>query len=466
MPEGLHKTMPLQSLIDLVDDMVLLRKPEEEGFNLVTRKKPRPQSEESASREPKDALAGLAVADGVDLQLFSSEPMMLSPTSMDVDHLGRVWIAEAVNYRHFRNKTNEERKEGDRIIVMEDNDHDGKAEKLTVFYQGPEIDSPHGLCVLGNQTIVSAGANVWVFTDDDGDLKADIKRVLFTGIKKICDADGKLLSDLAGNAVENTRIEQGMRLFVEDHFRDREAFRARSLLSCDGLPLLKASLAGLSTGSSTVINDAPHKSLPIQDASPKGIHWANIVSGNVGFECIRNSGQKMVGQKNEEDKKNSNCKRIGPFSFRSQFLPTHFLPQLVRIFSICSLLFQTGAFAEDPKHPKVWIYTDMSGPTLPGANHRGTINDPDDVSAMAGYLLMADRFETLGIVVASTHRKEHATTPDQAVWAKRVFGQAYQADVAGRKALTSQACSTPARSIGTQALGLSRLPVAVACLIR
>jgi hypothetical protein len=32
---------------------------------------------------------------------------------------------------------------------------------------------------------------------------------------------------------------------------------------------------------------------------------------------------------------------------------------------------------------------------------------------MAGYLLMADRFETLGIVVASTHRKEHATTPDQ-----------------------------------------------------
>jgi putative membrane-bound dehydrogenase-like protein len=240
MPEGLHKAMPLQSLVDLVDYMVLLRKPEEEGFNLVTRKKPKPQSEESASREPKDALAGLAVADGVDLQLFSSEPMMLSPTSIDVDHLGRVWIAEAVNYRHFRNQTNEERKEGDRIIVMEDTDHDGKADKLTVFYQGPEIDSPHGVCVLGNQIVVSAGANVWVFTDDDGDLKADRKRALFTGIdgvqhdhgihavtvgpdgklyfnfgnegKRICDADGKLLRDLAGNAVENTRkpYQEGM----------------------------------------------------------------------------------------------------------------------------------------------------------------------------------------------------------------------------------------------------------------
>jgi putative membrane-bound dehydrogenase-like protein len=240
MPEGLHKAMPLQSLIDLVDFMVLLRKPDEQGFNLVTRRKPTPQSEESTSREPKDALSGLAVVEGVELQVFSSEPMMLSPTSMDVDHLGRVWIAEAVNYRHFRNKTNEERAEGDRIIVMEDTDHDGKADTLTVFYQGPEIDSPHGVCVLGNQVFVSAGANVWVFTDTDGDLKADSKQALFTGIdgvqhdhgihavtvgpdgklyfnfgnegKRIYDANNKLMQDLAGNAVENSRspYQEGM----------------------------------------------------------------------------------------------------------------------------------------------------------------------------------------------------------------------------------------------------------------
>lgn len=97
------------------------------------------------------------------------------------------------------------------------------------------------------------------------------------------------------------------------------------------------------------------------------------------------------------------------------------------------LLFQTATFADGPNRPKVWIYTDMSDPSLPGTNHRGTINDPDDVSAMAGYLLMADRFQTLGIVVASTHRKEHAMTPDQAAWAKRVFGEAYQADLVGLK---------------------------------
>ncbi|MEW4486465.1 nucleoside hydrolase-like domain-containing protein [Thalassoglobus sp. JC818] len=81
------------------------------------------------------------------------------------------------------------------------------------------------------------------------------------------------------------------------------------------------------------------------------------------------------------------------------------------------------------KKPKVWIYTDMSDPMLEGTNHRGTINDPDDVSAMAGYLLMANEFETLGIVVASTHRSEHQKTPDQAAWANLYFGDAYRADV-------------------------------------
>ena len=83
------------------------------------------------------------------------------------------------------------------------------------------------------------------------------------------------------------------------------------------------------------------------------------------------------------------------------------------------------AFAQKPS---VWIYTDMTDPSLPGNNHMGTINDPDDVSAMAGYLLMANMFETKGIVVGSTHRKEHAQTPDQAEWANNFWGEAYNKD--------------------------------------
>ena len=64
--------------------------------------------------------------------------------------------------------------------------------------------------------------------------------------------------------------------------------------------------------------------------------------------------------------------------------------------------------------PKVWIYTDMSDKTIPGPNGEGTVNDPDDISAMAGYLLMGNEFETLGIVVTSTHRSQHRNSQTRA----------------------------------------------------
>ena len=81
--------------------------------------------------------------------------------------------------------------------------------------------------------------------------------------------------------------------------------------------------------------------------------------------------------------------------------------------------------------PSVWIYTDMTDNTLPGKNHMGTINDPDDISAMGGYLLLANEFNTINIVVGSTHRKEHDTTPNQEEWAYKFFEPAYNKDLPG-----------------------------------
>ncbi|MEM9478306.1 MAG: nucleoside hydrolase-like domain-containing protein [Verrucomicrobiota bacterium] len=100
------------------------------------------------------------------------------------------------------------------------------------------------------------------------------------------------------------------------------------------------------------------------------------------------------------------------------------------IFLLCFLQLNATAYSAEEK-PLVWIYTDLTDPSLPGKNKEGTINDPDDVSAMAGYLLMANEFKTLSIVVASTHRQEHATTPDQGVWARETFGHAYRVGLPG-----------------------------------
>ncbi|MFP6887401.1 MAG: PVC-type heme-binding CxxCH protein, partial [Opitutales bacterium] len=128
--------------------------------------------------DPAHAVENLYVHEEVNATLFASEPMILSPSAIDVDHRGRVWLCEVTNYRRHKNN----RSEGDRILILEDTDGDNKADKVKTFYQGRDIDSAHGVSVFGDKIIVTVGDRVMVFTDKDGDDKPDSKENLFTGI--------------------------------------------------------------------------------------------------------------------------------------------------------------------------------------------------------------------------------------------------------------------------------------------
>ena len=127
-------------------------------------------------RAAKNAVAGLDVAKGLEATLFASEPDITSLTNLDIDARGRVWVCEVVNYR----KNLGRRKAGDRILILEDTDGDGRSDRQKVFYQGRDVDSAMGICVLGNRVIVSCSPNVLVFTDIDGDDKPDRKEILFS----------------------------------------------------------------------------------------------------------------------------------------------------------------------------------------------------------------------------------------------------------------------------------------------
>ncbi len=128
---------------------------------------------------PQDALKALKVADGFQVELFAAEPMLINPTSIDVDHKGRVWVAEAVNYRRKNFGRPIIRKEGDRIQVLVDEKGEGKASQAVTFYQGPELYGPLGVCVApyadgkGQKVFVCQSPDILVFEDKDGDLKAD-----------------------------------------------------------------------------------------------------------------------------------------------------------------------------------------------------------------------------------------------------------------------------------------------------
>ncbi len=134
-------------------------------------------------RSVEYALEGINLEDPeLELTLFASEPMMTNPTNMDIDDKGRVWICEGYNYRNKLNPRNPYEKKGDRILIMEDTDGDGKADKSTVFYQGEDINAALGIAVLGNKVFISCSPNVFVFTDENGDDVPDKKEILFTGI--------------------------------------------------------------------------------------------------------------------------------------------------------------------------------------------------------------------------------------------------------------------------------------------
>ncbi len=136
---------------------------------------------ESQKRLASNALKGLVVAPGLQIQTMATEPTLINPTNIDVDEKGRVWVTEAYNYR-FQINNNKPKTEGDRILILEDKDGDGRLETSKVFYQGPEINAPLGISVLGNTVIISQSPYVWIFYDDDGDDKADRKEILFQGI--------------------------------------------------------------------------------------------------------------------------------------------------------------------------------------------------------------------------------------------------------------------------------------------
>src|ERR1700687_3376636 len=143
------------------------------GVNLAAQKQPLPNPKDI--HDPANAGANLDVHPELQATLFASEPKITNPTNLDIDHRGRVWICDVKNYRG----NNGRRPEGDRILILEDTDGDGKADNVKTFYQGRDVDSAMGICVLGNKVIVSASPNVLVFTFDEND-KILEKKVLFT----------------------------------------------------------------------------------------------------------------------------------------------------------------------------------------------------------------------------------------------------------------------------------------------
>ena len=119
--------------------------------------------------------------DGLEVTVWATSPMLFNPTNIDFDAEGRLYVAEGVNYRSKGGR----HPEGDRIVVLEDRDADGKADQTSVFVQEPGLASPLGVAVLDDRVVVSQPPDLIVYTDVNHDHvfdpAVDKREVLLTG---------------------------------------------------------------------------------------------------------------------------------------------------------------------------------------------------------------------------------------------------------------------------------------------
>ena len=124
---------------------------------------------------PQESMKHIQVPVDFNLELFASEPNVMHPIAISWDERGRMYVLITKDY------PNERKKEGgsDYILICEDTDKDGKADKFTKFAEGLSI--PTGMVFANGGLIVAQAPDMLFLKDNNGDDKADERKVLFSG---------------------------------------------------------------------------------------------------------------------------------------------------------------------------------------------------------------------------------------------------------------------------------------------
>lgn len=127
----------------------------------------------------KDALEKLKVAKGYKLELFASEkefPDLANPVQLSFDNAGRLWVATMPSYPHYKPGDS---KPDDKLLILEDTNNDGKADKQIIFAKGLHL--PLGFEFASEGVYATQGMNLVLLKDTDGDDKADSKEIVLSG---------------------------------------------------------------------------------------------------------------------------------------------------------------------------------------------------------------------------------------------------------------------------------------------
>ncbi len=137
-------------------------------------KRPGPQLQQKPL-SPAESVKHIQVPAGFSLETFAHEPDVVHPIAMTWDERGRLFVLITKDYPNERKETGG----SDYILLCEDTNRDGKADKFTRYAEGLSV--PTGLVPYNGGLIVSQAPHMLYLKDTDGDDKADTRKVLFTG---------------------------------------------------------------------------------------------------------------------------------------------------------------------------------------------------------------------------------------------------------------------------------------------
>ena len=113
--------------------------------------------------------------EGFEVNLYASDPKIAKPIQMNFDAAGRLWVASSSVYPHIKPGQQAD----DKVLVIEDRDGDGRADRTTVF--ADQLLIPTGVVPGDGGVYVVNSTELLHLSDTDGDGKGDRRRVVLSG---------------------------------------------------------------------------------------------------------------------------------------------------------------------------------------------------------------------------------------------------------------------------------------------
>jgi len=127
---------------------------------------------------PEESKMAFTLPEGYEINLFASEvefPDLKKPCQMTFDAKGRLWVTTMPSYPMYLPG----RPVNDKVLIFEDVNGDGKADKETVF--ADKLHVPTGIELGNGGAYVSQQPNLMFLKDTDGDDKADTREIILHG---------------------------------------------------------------------------------------------------------------------------------------------------------------------------------------------------------------------------------------------------------------------------------------------